>query len=89
MAECPALQLAVICDKVDIDQVGYIKGRRVWTLLSLIDDIMDQQNILNKPGLLVKIDYFHFFDCISKELMITASEKKNGVGVDFVNWVCV
>ena len=41
------------------------------TLLRLIDDIMDQQNVFSKPSLLVTIDYFHAFDCISKEFMVT------------------
>ena len=32
-------------------------------------DITDQQHVLNKPGLLVAIDYFHAFDCISKDFI--------------------
>ena len=70
--------------KINIDQVGYIRGRRLLTLLRLVDDIIDQQNVLNEPGLLVTMDYFHAFGCISKEVMVTAFENF-GFGVDFVN----
>ena len=52
-----------------------LAGRRVSTLLRLIDDIRYQQNVLNKPGLLVTIDYFHAFDCISKDFMINVFQK--------------
>ena len=54
----------------------------------LIDDIIDQQNVLNKPGLLVTIDCFYAFDCISKDFMTNAFQIF-GFGVDFVKWVCV
>lgn len=79
---------SVIDGIVGTDQVGYIKGRRVSTLLRLIDDITDQHNILHKPGLLVTIDYVHAFDCISTDFMLKAFEQF-GFGTDFVKWVDV
>ena len=54
------------------------------TLLRLVDDIIDQQNVFNEPDLLVTMEYFHAFDCISKEVMVTAFENF-GFGVGFVN----
>ena len=78
----------VISDVVNGDQVGYIKGRRVSMLLRLIDDVTDQLNVRQKPGLLPTIDYCQAFDRISKDFMIHTL-KKNGFGPDFVKWVSV
>ena len=46
LAKCLTLRLSrVTCDISNIDQVGYIKGLRVSSLLRLIDDITDKQNV--------------------------------------------
>ena len=71
LAKCLALRLGdVINDVVSGDQVGYIKGRRVSMLLRLIDDVIDQLNVRQKPALLLTIDYCQAFDRISKDFMI-------------------
>ena len=71
LVKCIALQLSrVIGDIVNSYQVGYIKGQCMAVLLCLIDDTIDQQNVLNKPGLLITVDYFHAFVCISKDFMM-------------------
>ena len=70
LAKCLALRLGdVINDIVNADQVGYIKGRRVSTLLRLIDDVTDQLNVRQTPGLLLTIDYCQAFDRIAKDFM--------------------
>jgi len=87
LAKCLALRLnTVIRDLVSEDQVGYIKGRSVSTLLRLIDDVSDHLNEQNKPGLLVTVDYTQAFDSISKDFMLCAFEKF-GFGPDFLQWV--
>ena len=90
LAKCLALRLShVIHDVINTDQVGYIKGRSVSSLLGLIDDVIDQLNVSQKPGLLITVDYFHdYFDRISKDFMLKAFEKF-GFGGDFVRWVSV
>ena len=75
-------------DIVNGDQVGYIKGRRVSTLLRLIDDVTDQLNVRQRPGLLLTIDYHQAFDRISKDFMVQTF-KRFGFGPDFVKWVSV
>ena len=56
LAKCLALRLGdVINDVVSGDQVGYIKGHRVSMILRLIDDVTDQLNVRQKPGLLLTI----------------------------------
>ena len=65
LAKCLALRLGdVINDVVSGDQVGYIKGRRVSMLLRLIDDVTDQLNVRQKPGLLLAIDYCQAFEFV-------------------------
>ena len=50
-AKCLALKLSsVIGEIINEDQVGYIKGRRVSTLLRLIDDVTEQLNAQKKSG---------------------------------------
>ena len=39
-------------------------------LVRLIDDVTDQLNVRQKPGLLLTIDYCQAFDRISKDFMI-------------------
>ena len=89
LAKALALRLgSVISDLVSHEQVGYMKGRRVSHILRVIDDVTDYLNQQNKPGLLVGIDYFHAFDCISKDYMQEAF-KMFGFGDIFVQWVSV
>ena len=89
LAKCLALRLEdVINDVVSGDQVGYIMGRRVSMLLRLIDDVTDQLNVRQKPGLLLTIDYCQAFDRISKDFMIHTFNKF-GFGPVFEKWVSV
>ena len=57
--------------------------------LRLIDDVTDQLNVRQKPGLLLTIDYCQAFDTISKDFIIHTLKKKNGFGPDVVKWVSV
>ena len=57
-------------------------------LLRLIDDVTDQLNVRQKPGLLLTIDYCQALDRISKDFMIHTF-KKFGFEPDFVKWVSV
>ena len=54
----------------------------------LIDDVTDQLNVRQKPGLLLTIDYCQAFDRISKDFMIHTF-KIIGFGPDFLKWVSV
>ena len=73
--KCLALRLL---DKLIIneDQVGYTKGRRVSTLLRLIDDVTQQLNVQQKPGLLFTVDYSEAFDRILEDYMLCVFGKK-------------
>ena len=67
LAKCLALRLSsIIAEIINEDQVEYIKVRRASTLLRLIDDVIEQLNVQQKPGLLLTVDYSQAFDRISK-----------------------
>ena len=87
LAKCIALRLSLtIRDIVDENQVGFIKGRNVSTMIRLIDDTLDFMNSENKPGLILGLDYSRAFDSISKDYIIW-SFKKFGFGEVFLRWV--
>ena len=89
LAKCLAVRLANVIDSVvSHDQVAYIRGRQVSTLLRLIDDVIEHTDIMQKPGLLLTVDYSQAFDRISKDFMMLAF-KKFGFGNDFLQWVQV
>ena len=89
LAKTMALSLSdVIVSLVSEDQTGYIKGRNVSTMLRLIDDVTDSMNKQNNSGLLVTLDFFHAFDCISKNFMMSVF-KVFGFGENFATWVSV
>ena len=76
-------------DIVNGDQVGYIKGCRVSTLLRLIDDVTGQLNVRQRPGLLLTIDYCEVFDTISTQKSMIQTFTNFEFGPDFVKWVSV
>ena len=57
-------------------------------MLCLIDDVTEQLNVQQKPGLLLMVDYSQAFDRISEDCMLCVFEK-NGFGPDFLQWVRV
>ena len=88
-AKCLALRMNNVIQKlINPDQVGYLKGRQVSSILRLIDDAIDQSNQRNTPGLLATFDMFHAFDCISKEFMLKTF-KKFGFGPNFISLVSI
>ena len=87
MAKCLAQRLnLVIDDLIHPNQTGYLKGRQISTLLRTIDDVTNQLLQTNRPGLLVAVDFYHAFDCVSKEFMLNSFEAF-GFGKDFLSWV--
>ena len=54
----------------------------------LVDNVIDQLNVRQKPGLLLTADYCPAFDRISKDFMIQTL-KTFEFGPDFVKWVSV
>ena len=87
LAKILALRMGrVVGELINDDQVGYLKGRNIATVLRTIDDVINYMNNLKQPGYLVALDYSKAFDSISKPLLLTAFDKF-GFGPDFKKWV--
>ena len=58
IAKTLALRLQkVIPDLVFEDQVGYIRGRNISTIIRLIDDVIEYIKINNRSGVLLALDF--------------------------------
>ena len=79
---------SVISDIIAEDQVGFIKGRNISSIIRLIDDTIDYVNNSSQSGILLAVDYRRAFDSISKEYMLFAF-KKFGFGDRFLKWVSI
>ena len=78
----------VIKTIVHEDQVGYIKGRNISTIIRLVDDVIESIKYDNKSGGMIALDYCKAFDSISKDFLITVLKEFN-FGVTFIQRVKV
>ena len=62
----------VISNIIDPDQVGFMKGRNISTVIRTIDDTISYLGKRNKPGIIFALDYKAAFDTISKDYIIWA-----------------
>ena len=89
LAKVLAQRLGGVIQKlVSLDQVGYISGRNVSTVLRTIDDVIDYVNRTGKSGYLLACDYSKAFDSISKTFL-KQTFRSFGFGPDFLKWVDV
>lgn len=87
LAKILALRLSCVIPKVvNEDQVGYLKGRNISTVIRTIDDVINYLNVTGKAGYLLALDYSKAFDSISKEYLIEVF-KIFGFKNDFIRWV--
>ena len=76
----------VISELIFEDQVGYIKGRNISTIIRLIDDVIEYIRVNNKSGVIVALDYSKAFDSINKKFLIETFNLA-GFGPDFIQLV--
>lgn len=89
LAKCMALRLQhVIKEVVSEDQVGYIRGRNITTIVRLIDDVIEYLQVNNATGVIVALDYTKAFDSVNKAFLSDCF-KKAGFGPEFIKWVNV
>ena len=87
LAKSLAVRLSsVISSTVNEDQVGFLKGRNISTVIRLIDDTINYLDKSERPGLLLALDYKAAYDTISKEYRVWAFKRFN-FGENFVKWV--
>ena len=89
LAKVLALRMSTVVQKlINEDQVGYLKGRNIATVLRTIDDVINYLNVSGKSGYLLALDYAKAFDSISKDFLLCAF-KAFGFGSDFQKWIKV
>ena len=89
LAKSLALRLQKMIKSVILDdQVGYIKGRNISTIVRLIDDVIEYIQVNNKTGAVVALDYTKAFDTINKKFLVEVF-KVAGFGPEFIQWVTV
>ena len=89
LAKAMAIRMqGVIKSIISEDQVGYIKGRNISTIIRLIDDTIEYVKVHNKSGVVMALDYKKAFDSVNKGFL-NAAFNKFGFGSDFRQWVKV
>ena len=89
LAKALAERLSSVIDKlISSDQVGYIKGRQISTIIRSIDDVINYVNKTKKAGYLLAIDYAKAFDSVSKTFLSHVFSKF-GFGPNFQKWVSI
>ena len=71
---------------IDTDQSGYIKNRFIGHNIRLIQDIIHISKNLNKPGVLIFLDFKKAFDGLEWSFLHRVIEKFN-FGQNFQRWV--
>lgn len=80
-------RLSTVIDKlVGKQQVGFMKGRQISTILREIDDVLQLCRRHSTSGFVLAVDYKQAFDSISTDFILKALEAF-GFGPTFLNWV--
>jgi exonuclease III len=78
----------VVKSVISENQVGYIKGRSISTILRVIDDVISHLDVTDSPGVIMALDYTKAFDTVSKDFLTDIFEMF-GFGQQFIQWVKV
>ena len=68
------------------NQTGFLKGRRIEEGTRLVYDIINYTEKLNKPGLVMLIDFQKAFDSVSWQFLLRVLEIF-GYDEDFISWI--
>ena len=89
LAKALALRIQhVLNEIVNEDQVGYLKGRNIATIIRFIDDVIEMIRYNKQTGGIVALDYCKAFVSIDKAFLQKSFEVF-GFGVEFQKWVKV
>ena len=73
LAKSIAIRLSsVISSIVNEDQVGFLNGRNISTVIRLIDDTINYLEKSERPGLVLALYYKSAFNTVSKEYIVWA-----------------
>eukprot|EP00916_Digyalum_oweni_P020965 GHVL01034894.1.p1 GENE.GHVL01034894.1~~GHVL01034894.1.p1 ORF type:complete len:377 (-),score=17.22 GHVL01034894.1:1234-2364(-) len=76
----------VVDSIIQPDQVAFLKGRDIASLLRMVDDVVYSAQQNDIPGAMLAVDFKKAFDSISQEYM-TYVFTKFGFGNELVRWV--
>jgi hypothetical protein len=76
----------VLPSLINEDQSGFIKDRYIGDNIRLIYDVIDYLQTVNKPGLMLCLDFYKAYDSLSWNFMFKVL-KAFGFGPDFCRWV--
>ena len=83
LAKVLAERLSGVISRLDSeDQVGYIRGRNIATVIRTIDDVINYLNRTKKAGYRLAVDFRKALDSISKDFLSHVF-KAFGFGADF------
>lgn len=89
LAKTLAIRMSrVVHDLINEDQVGYLKGRSITSVIRTIDDVINYVKETKTAGFLLALDFSKAFDSISKDL-ISYSFNIFGFKQDFQRWIQV
>ena len=87
LAKTLTLRLSCVIQKlISEDQVGYLKGRDISTVIRTIDDTLNYINETGKAGYLLALDFSKAFDSVSKQFL-QLSFSTFGFGEEFRKWI--
>ena len=73
---------------IHADQTGFVKGRYIGENIRLISDVMEQTRKLNRPGILLSLDFQKAFDTIEWSCIHHVLKRYN-FGDSLKKWVKV
>lgn len=76
----------VIKNIVHGNQLGFIKGRNIATLIRELDDIIEYGKLIRSKQIVLSIDFEKAFDTISNCFVLTMC-KSYGIGEVFIRWI--
>ena len=89
IAKILSIRLNTVIDKlIGNQQKGFMKGRQIFHIHRIIDDLLQMQRKSNLPGIILALDFKQAFDainvhCIKKSLEIF------GFGPNFIKWITI
>ena len=78
----------VIKSLIHEDQVGYVRGRNISTIIRLIDDAIETIKFNNNSGAIVALDYCKAFDSVNKNFLLHTLNLYD-FGPNFQKWTQV
>ena len=89
IAKILSIRLNRVLDKlIGNQQKGFMKGRQIFHIHRIIDDLLDMQRKSNLSGILLALDFKQAFDAINIHCIIKSLEIF-GFGPKFVKWILI